>query len=330
MTSSLAALAASQEKLPAHRSLGVLAHLLGLIALGKHQKMSLPELAEWSLNQFADRGYYEEFNVIANADGAGRCLEYFVSGRQMIYDDVSIERVSDSEVAVRSLVWFWKEPPAPFFYYDVSLDEFFEYAQLLAVKNAERMGVALRVEHKDGYEVARLAMKRSSADDSSLVKVERIVDADRVTLEKFLDDNWGSRIMVTRGVALDASKLPGFLVREGRELIGLLTYHVKDNELEIVSLDAIHKRKGAGSLLLEAAVAEASAFKYRRVWLITSNDNLDALRFYQRRGFDLARVHYGAIDEARKIKPTIPLNGDFNIPIRHEVELEQVLQEMRC
>jgi RimJ/RimL family protein N-acetyltransferase len=63
----------------------------------------------------------------------------------------------------------------------------------------------------------------------------------------------------------------------------------------------------------------------QRVWLITTNDNLNALRFYQKRGFELVAVHRRAIDEARKIKPEIPLIGEYGIPIRDEIELEIAL-----
>ena len=59
-----------------------------------------------------------------------------------------------------------------------------------------------------------------------------------------------------------------------------------------------------------------------RLWLVTTNDNLDALRFYQRRGLRITAVAAGAVDEARKIKPGIPLLGDHGIAIRDEITLE--------
>jgi hypothetical protein len=60
------------------------------------------------------------------------------------------------------------------------------------------------------------------------------------------------------------------------------------------------------------------------VWLVTTNDNLDALRFYQRRGLRLVAVHAGAVDEARRLKPEIARVGEYGIPIRDEIELELV------
>ncbi|MNV93512.1 hypothetical protein D3C71_1882140 [compost metagenome] len=61
------------------------------------------------------------------------------------------------------------------------------------------------------------------------------------------------------------------------------------------------------------------------MWLITSNDNTRAIRFYQKRGLDLKAVHRDAITEARKLKPSIPLIGMDGIPIRHELEFELTL-----
>jgi hypothetical protein len=59
------------------------------------------------------------------------------------------------------------------------------------------------------------------------------------------------------------------------------------------------------------------------VWLVTTNDNLVALRFYQRRGFRLSALRPGAVDEARRrLKPAIPDAGAFGIPLRDELELE--------
>ena len=63
------------------------------------------------------------------------------------------------------------------------------------------------------------------------------------------------------------------------------------------------------------------------MWLITTNDNLNALRFYQKRGFELVAVHRHAVDESRKIKPEIPLVGENGIPIRDELGLELALNE---
>ena len=55
----------------------------------------------------------------------------------------------------------------------------------------------------------------------------------------------------------------------------------------------------------------------------TSNDNLNTLRFYQRRGFRITRVRPGVVNEARRIKPPIPVVGEHGILIRDEIDLER-------
>ncbi|MFL6072117.1 MAG: GNAT family N-acetyltransferase [Mycobacteriales bacterium] len=137
--------------------------------------------------------------------------------------------------------------------------------------------------------------------------------------------SWGSTLVVGRGVARDASRLPGFLAERNGVVVGLLTYDVRGGELEVVTVDALERGGGTGTLLVEAAVARARELGLRRVWLITTNDNLDALRFYQRRGFRLAALYPNAIEAARRIKPAIPEVGAYGIPIRDELELEYPL-----
>ncbi|MNN86607.1 Acetyltransferase (GNAT) family protein [compost metagenome] len=91
---------------------------------------------------------------------------------------------------------------------------------------------------------------------------------------------------------------------------------------EIVSLDSRQENLGAGTKLIELVNREAARLGCSKVWLITSNDNTRAIRFYQKRGFDMVAVHREAITEARKLKPSIPLLGYDGIPVRHEVEFE--------
>jgi len=81
---------------------------------------------------------------------------------------------------------------------------------------------------------------------------------------------------------------------------------------------------GAGTALIEAVGQLARQQGCTRLWVITTNDNVDALRFYQRRGFCLVAVHRGAVDRSRaRLKPEIPAVGAYGIPLRDEIELEK-------
>ena len=91
--------------------------------------------------------------------------------------------------------------------------------------------------------------------------------------------------------------------------------------LEIVTLNAIDRRAGIGTMLIEAAVGKARRFGCREIRLTTTNDNIDALRFYQRRGFRMAELRPGAVDQSRQEKPQIPRVGDYGIPLHDEIDL---------
>jgi ribosomal protein S18 acetylase RimI-like enzyme len=145
-------------------------------------------------------------------------------------------------------------------------------------------------------------------------------DGDKV--EQFITEHWGSNIVVSRGVIHRSDKLPGFVaVDEQGAWIGLITYHIQGDACEIVTLDSLRPDRGIGTALIEAVKAAARQAGCKRVWLITTNDNLHALKFYQKRGFTLVALHSNAIEQSRKLKPQIPLIGNDGIPIRDEIEL---------
>ena len=140
-----------------------------------------------------------------------------------------------------------------------------------------------------------------------------------------LTENWGSTVMVTRGRTHRADTLPGFIAVLDGKPAGLITYEVVGDEYEITSLNSLVEGKGIGSALVDAVKNAASDTGCRRLWLITTNDNTAALRFWQKRGFKLVAVYPDAIAQSRQIKPEIPLVGSDGIPIRDEIELDITL-----
>ncbi|MDA8400385.1 MAG: GNAT family N-acetyltransferase [Ferrimicrobium sp.] len=142
-----------------------------------------------------------------------------------------------------------------------------------------------------------------------------------------LHQRWGSPMIVSRGRSHDVSRLSTLVAEVDGERLGLATYHTDDEQVELVTLDALLQGRGIGSALLLAVNEQAVSAGCRRLWLVTSNDKLDAIRFYQRRGMRIVGVHRGAIDEARQLKPTIPEVGNHAIPIHDEIEFEVLLDE---
>lgn len=155
--------------------------------------------------------------------------------------------------------------------------------------------------------------------------MRRLTFKDLPRLRQFWIEHWGGEEMITRGNIYRPEQLDGFAVEEDEEWLGLLTYFIKDGECEVTSLDSLREGQGIGTKLLNAIIEEARKQNCKRVFLITTNDNLHALGFYQKRGFELADIHRGAVNESRRLKPSIPLIGYNDIPLRDEIELEMNL-----
>lgn len=152
--------------------------------------------------------------------------------------------------------------------------------------------------------------------------VRPVEDSDREWMAETLARRWGATYIVSRGRRHEAAGLAGMVAEIEGERLGLATYRVEAGEVEVITMDALVEGRGIGSALLEAVAEHAAAEGCRRLWLVTTNDNLEALRFYQRRGMRLVAVHRGAVDQARLLKPAIPDVGAFGIAVHDELELE--------
>jgi ribosomal protein S18 acetylase RimI-like enzyme len=148
---------------------------------------------------------------------------------------------------------------------------------------------------------------------------------DRAWVAHFVATQWGGETVVVHDTVYTPALLPGFVAWQGQERVGLLTCHLDGDACEIVTLDSQRPGIGVGTALIEAARGVAQEAACRRLWLITTNDNLEALRFYQKRGFVLVAVHRNALERSRQIKPQIPHVGQHGIPLRDEIELEMRL-----
>ena len=158
-----------------------------------------------------------------------------------------------------------------------------------------------------------------------MTSMRRLTPDDLPRLRQFWIEHWGGEEMVTRGNVYRPEQLDGFVIEDEREWLGLVTFIVTSDECEVTSLNSLREAQGIGTSLINAVVEESRKHGYKRVFFITTNDNLNALGFYQKRGFELVAVYRGAVNESRKIKPGIPLIGYNNIPLRDEIELEMKL-----
>ena len=157
------------------------------------------------------------------------------------------------------------------------------------------------------------------------VTVRPLAPADVVVAEALLAADLGGRMQARGGEVHDVLALPGFGAWAGDELVGAATYGpvAADGRAELAAIAVVKGRRvaGIGTALVDAVVAEAARSGASEVWLVTTNDNLDALRFYQRRRFRIERIDAGAVDRSRALKPTIPAAGNYGIPMRDELVL---------
>ncbi len=158
------------------------------------------------------------------------------------------------------------------------------------------------------------------------IKIRKINKKDKKWIAKFISENWGSEKIVAHKKIFYPYNLPGFVVYNKKEMLGLATYDIKNNSLEIVTMNAVFQSKGIGTVLLKAIERTAHRLKCEKIWLITTNDNIDALAFYLKKGFSITKIHKNALDFSRKIKPEIPLIGNYGIPLRDEVELGKFIK----
>ena len=161
----------------------------------------------------------------------------------------------------------------------------------------------------------------------SEIKILPVVNSEEYKkwIEALLVKEWGSKIIISRGNIHDGTELEGFVALYKNSLKGLVTFKIFEKELELITLNAVIPNIGIGTQLLNHVIRHARENSCNRICLITTNDNLDAMRFYMRHNFSMNKIHFNALEKSRKIKPSIPLIGFYNLPIMDEIEFEMLL-----
>ena len=147
-------------------------------------------------------------------------------------------------------------------------------------------------------------------------------------VEKFIAGEFHSKYAVSKGKKVDASLLPRFLALDGKKkLVGLASYQVNKSKksCELVVIIVRNHGKGLGTRLIHRVEKAAREKGCGKVWLITTNDNLEAISFYTKRGYRLTEIHLNAMEISRKLKPQIPKIGRYGIPLMDEWEFTKEL-----
>ena len=157
------------------------------------------------------------------------------------------------------------------------------------------------------------------------LKIRPAASADNKWLEELMNRDWGGLPLVIRGKKFYPSQLDGIIAENENGIAGFLFYEVRDKDCEIIVFEVFDKFKGTGTSILDNLKEVAKDKKCQRIYLMTTNDHLDALRFYQKRGFHICGIHIDSVKNSRKIKPTIGMIGDHDIPVRDEIDFEFLL-----
>jgi N-acetylglutamate synthase-like GNAT family acetyltransferase len=157
-------------------------------------------------------------------------------------------------------------------------------------------------------------------------QVREKTNEDMKWIVSYMKGNWGSEKIVTRNKIYDTKDIPGFIAVQNEKPVGIALYNIENNECEMILLESFIEKIGIGSTLIDYVKKVAMTKDCKRLWLITTNDNTHAIRFYQLREFSLVAIYRNALEESRKLKPEIPLKGIDGIPLKDEIELELLLK----
>ena len=178
-----------------------------------------------------------------------------------------------------------------------------------------------------GGALRRALRRRTAGPASTTVAIRPLTYDDIPAAEALLDVALAGRYQRRLDAEVDALGFPGFAAWQGTDLVGVATWAHERPRAELVTLAVADtcRERGIGAALVEWVAAAGRKHGTHVLWLVTTNDNLDALRLYQRHAFRLTELRAGAVDLVRQEKPAIPRTGAYGIPLRDELVLERRL-----
>lgn len=145
------------------------------------------------------------------------------------------------------------------------------------------------------------------------------------SLKELFESNWGSIYMIYDSKKINLLEIEHIEISNDSTVEGILTFFEDQTDVHIVSLNAFVFGKGIGSQLLEELESIAKGRKKKTIFVETTNDNCKAIKFYQTHGFDMYQLKINEVSSQRILKPSIPLNGCYGIPIKHIIKFKKCL-----
>ena len=141
-------------------------------------------------------------------------------------------------------------------------------------------------------------------------------------------DAVGGPQVVSNGVLHRLQDYPACVAHTKNELTGFAVYIPDQPSCELLAIAAISPGNGVGTTLMNWVEQAAAKLGCTHIWLATTNDNLDAIKFYQRNSYTLLKLRPGAFKGVLRLKgldPDSTVIGNFGIPIRDEIQMEKEL-----
>lgn len=135
------------------------------------------------------------------------------------------------------------------------------------------------------------------------LQIRAITSDDSKWIKDIMGKSWGGLPLIIRGKKYYPTE--GIVAENDSGVAGFIFFEIQKTDCEIVVFEIFDKFKGTGTIMLNKLYDLAKDKKCKRIYLMTTNDNLDALRFYQRRGFSICGIHLDSIKISRKMKPSI-------------------------
>lgn len=179
--------------------------------------------------------------------------------------------------------------------------------------------------HNSKNKILKINLGLTEYSMEKKLTIKELTSQDYAFIKNHIDTNYGGEPLVIRTKKYYSKSLPGFVAVYDEKIVGFLLYEIINTNCEIIVFEVFEKFQGTGTQILDKLKSMARSKGCNRLFLMTTNDNLDALRFYQRRGFHISAIHIDSIKESRKIKPSIGFTGDHEIPLRDEIDLEMGL-----
>jgi ribosomal protein S18 acetylase RimI-like enzyme len=155
------------------------------------------------------------------------------------------------------------------------------------------------------------------------IRLKNRNDNDRIS--SYLKNNWSGDFLISKGKCHSCDELQGLIAEGDYSINGICLYTIVDSELEVVLIESFEENKGIGSLLMKEIESIAIENEIKKIWIVTTNDNINAIRFYLKKGYSFRKISRNALENYRKVKPGIPLIGYYGIPIMDELEFEKTL-----